>query len=133
MTKAPGSLALPPSSASAWNTGQSDGRPGKADRGIDDYRRIIDAHRERFRSCYDTAFSTEPGAKGTITLTWILSPTGAVADGAGIDKNASDFYSESLERCMVAALKSLSFPPSTRKRESTVRYPFGFQPGTDAE
>lgn len=124
----PGALALPPGSASAWNTGQSDGQPGKADRGIQDYQRIIQEHREKFRSCYDAARAKRDGIKGRVTLVWVLDPKGAIRDGAHIDPKASDFHDEFLEQCMVGAVKTLTFPPSRRGMDSTVRYPFDFRP-----
>ncbi|MCL2824388.1 MAG: AgmX/PglI C-terminal domain-containing protein [Polyangiaceae bacterium] len=125
---APGTVTTPPGSASAWNTGQSDGKPGTTDRGVDDYRRIIDADRAKFRSCYDAARAKQSGIQGTVTLVWVLDPAGAVRDGAHIDEAASSFKTAELEKCMVDALKSLTFPPSTRGLDSTVRYPFGFKP-----
>jgi hypothetical protein len=125
---ASGSVALPPPNASAWNTGQSDGQPGKADRGITDYQRIIQDNREKFRSCYDAALAKQDGIKGRVTLVWVLDPAGAVRDGAHIDPAASDFQNDMLEKCMAAALKTLTFPPSKRGMDSTVRYPFDFQP-----
>lgn len=123
-----GDVSLPPTAASAWNTGQSDGQPGKADRGIKDYQRIIQDNREKFRSCYDAALAKRDGIKGRVTLAWVLDPKGAVKDGAHIDPDASDFHDEFLEKCMVAALTTLTFPPSTRGMESTVTYPFNFNP-----
>ena len=124
----PGELNLPPGSASAWNTGQSDGQPGKADRGIQDYQRIIQEHREKFRSCYDAARAKRDGIKGRVTLVWVLDPKGEIRDGAHIDPKASDFHDQFLEECMVGAVKTLTFPPSRRGMDSTVRYPFDFRP-----
>ena len=126
-----GEMDLPPGSASAWNTGQSDGQPGKADRGIKDYQRIISDNRDRFRSCYDAALAKHEGIKGQVTLEWVLDPKGKVKEGAHIDPDASDIQDEFLEKCMVAALRNLSFPPSRRGMESTVRYPFRFNPGSN--
>jgi len=124
---APGTVGLPASSASAWNTGQSDGQPGKADRGIADYQRIIGENREKFRSCYDASPAKQKGNKGRVTLMWVLDPAGAVKDGASIEQASSDFYCETLETCLVTTLKTLTFPPSTRGMNSSVRYPFDFQ------
>jgi len=129
---ASGSLHLPASTASAWNTGQSDGQPGKADRGIADYQKIIQNDREKFRSCYDAALAKRKDIKGRVTLVWVLDPAGAVRTADDhkphIDPNASAFYDEFLEACMVGAVKTLTFPPSRRGMDSTVRYPFDFQP-----
>lgn len=123
-----GDVALPPPSASAWNTGQSDGSPGKADRGIKDYQKVVQDNREKFRACYNAALAKNEGIKGRVTLVWVLDPKGVVKDGAHVDAEASDIQDPFLENCMVAALKSLTFPTSTRGMDSTVRYPFQFNP-----
>jgi len=124
----PGDVDLPPPSASAWNTGQSDGQPGKADRGIKDYQRIIQENREKFRACYDAARAKHEGIKGRVTLVWVLDPKGTVKDGAHMDAAASDFEDAFLESCLVSKLKTVAFPPSRRGMDSTVTYPFTFNP-----
>jgi len=123
----PGEVALPPGSASAWNTGQSDGQPGKADRGIKDYQAVIGSNRDKFRACYEQALAKHSGIKGRVTLAFVLDPKGNVKE-AHIDKDASDIVEPDLETCMVAAIKSLGFPPSRRGMDSNVRYPFTFNP-----
>ena len=123
----PGEVALPPGSASAWNTGQSDGQPGKADRGIKDYQAVIQSNRDRFRACYEQALAKHSGIKGRVTLVFVLDPKGNVKEGH-IDKDSSDIVEQDLETCMVATIKALGFPPSRRGMESNVRYPFTFNP-----
>ena len=127
----PGEVAVPGASASAWHTSQSDGKPDKGDRGIRDYQRIVQENRDKFRACYDAARgqgSNSPNIRGKVTLVWTLDPQGNLREGASIDRTASDFYDEFLEKCMVGALKQLTFPPSRRGLDSTVRYPFDFKP-----
>ena len=58
-----------------------------------------------------------------------LAVDGKVLDAA-IDPSASDITLPELEKCMASAVKSLSFPPSKRGKESVVRYPFDFKPGS---
>lgn len=120
-------MAVPAPSASAWNTAQSDGQGEAQDRGIKDYQRIISERRDLFRACYDRSLAANPGIQGKVVLQFVLDPNGAVKE-AFIDKSASDITLADLEGCMAAAVKSLSFPPSTRGMESTVRYPFTFTP-----
>jgi TonB family protein len=123
---APGAVGVPPASASAWNNAQSDGKPPAADRGLNDYRAIIQNNRDRFRACYEASLGAHPGLKGTAVLRFVLTPDGTVKEAA-LDKT-SDLVEPELEKCMVRALKALSFPPSKRGMESTVRYPFTFTP-----
>ncbi len=124
---AQGDVALPPGSAKPWNNAQSDGNATTGDRGIDDYRKIIQDNRDKFRRCYQASLKAHPGIKGNVTLTFVLAPKGEVKEAA-IDKGASDITEPDLETCMVSVLKTLAFPPSKRGMESTVRYPFNFNP-----
>jgi TonB family protein len=124
---APGDVALPPGSAKPWNNAQSDGNAPTGDRSLDDYRKIIQDNRDKFRRCYEVSLKAHPGIKGNVTLKFILTPKGEVKE-AFIDKSASEITEADLETCMVAVLKTLSFPPSKRGMESTVRYPFNFNP-----
>lgn len=124
---APGDVALPPASAKPWNNAQSDGNAPTGDRGIDDYRTIIQTNRDKFRRCYEVSLKAHPGIKGNVTLKFTLDPAGAVKE-ALIDKSASDITESDLETCMVSVLKTISFPASKRGMDSTVRYPFNFNP-----
>lgn len=124
---APGDVALPPGSAKPWNNAQSDGNAPTGDRSLDDYRKIIQDNRDKFRRCYEVSLKAHPGIKGNVTLKFVLTPKGEVKE-AFIDKGASEITEPDLETCMVAVLKTLSFPPSKRGMESTVRYPFNFNP-----
>jgi TonB family protein len=125
----PGGVDLPAASGSARNTGESDGPPPKADRGINDYRAIVQGNRDAFRACYEKSLGAHPGIKGRVSLVFLIDPKGNVKE-ARIDPAASDIHHKDLEDCMVAALKNLSFPPSRRGMESTIRYPFQFNPQT---
>jgi TonB family protein len=126
-----GDVALPPSSAKPWNNAQSDGNAPTGDRGIETYQQIIQRNRDMFRRCYDQSLKTHPGIQGKVTLKFVLNPKGDIKE-ASIDRSASDITEPDLETCMVAALKALSFPASTRGMESTVRYPFNFFPRAPA-
>ncbi len=84
-----------------------------------------------FRRCYDQSLRTHPGIQGKVTLKFVLTPKGDIKE-AFLDKSASDITEPDLETCLVAALKALSFPASTRGMESTVRYPFNFYPRAPA-
>lgn len=126
---APGDLALPPASAKVWNNAQSDGNVPTDDRGMKDYQAVIQSNRDKFRACYETSLGSHPDIRGSVTLSFRLAVDGKVLDAA-IDPSASDITLPELEKCMASAVKSLSFPPSKRGKESVVRYPFDFKPGS---
>lgn len=126
---ASGDVELPASSAKAWNNAQSDGAAPVTDRNVSDYQAIVQNNRDKFRACYDASLAASPGIQGRVTVRFVLSPDGSLKEGA-IDPSASDITKPDLERCLVAALRSLKFPPSKRGMESTVRYPFNFKPGS---
>lgn len=126
---ASGQLALPPASAKAWNNAQSDGKVPDADRGIDEYRAVIQANRDPFRACYEKSLSKNPDIKGRVTLSFRLGVDGKVLDAA-IDPSASDISLPELDKCMADAVRALKFPPSKKGKESVVRYPFEFKPGS---
>jgi len=124
---APGDVTLPASSASAWNNAQSDGKSPTNDRNISDYMAIVQNNRDKFRTCYEASLSAHPGIKGRTMLRFVLSPDGTVKE-AGIERSNSDITEADLERCLAATVKKLSFPPSKRGMETTVNYPFHFNP-----
>lgn len=126
---ASGQLALPPASAKAWNNAQSDGKVPDADRGIEEYRAVIQANRDPFRACYEKCLSKNPDIKGRVTLSFRLGLDGKVLDAA-IDPSASDISLPELDKCMADAVRALKFPPSKKGKESVVRYPFEFKPGS---
>ena len=126
-TAAAGDVTLPPSSASAWNNAQSDGKAPTTDRNIADYQAIIQNNRDRFRTCYEASLAAHPGIKGRAMLRFVLAPNGTVKE-AGLERSNSDITEDDLDRCMGEAVRKLSFPPSKKGMETTVRYPFHFNP-----
>lgn len=94
-----------------------------------DYQAVIQSNRDKFRACYETSLGSHPDIRGSVTLSFRLAVDGKVLDAA-IDPSASDITLPELEKCMASAVKSLSFPPSKRGKESVVRYPFDFKPGS---
>ncbi len=117
-TQAPKTVgAAQPDSAGAVN-----------DRGLNDYRAIITANRDKFRACYEASLKAHPGVHGTVMLKFLLAPDGSMKEAA-VEPDASEIHADDLDRCLIATVKGLKFPPSKRGMESTVRYPFTFSPG----
>jgi TonB family protein len=114
------SPALPPAASAS--------KPSEGpDRTLDDIRAIVSNNRDAFRACYDKAANTRPRIKGTFTLKFIVNPDGTVKS-AEADATKSEIHVPELDSCAVTALKALKFPPSKRGMESSVNYPFNFNP-----
>jgi protein TonB len=94
---------------------------------MDDIRAIIAGNRDAFRACYDRSVKTHPGIKGRFTLKFVVSPEGVVKSAEN-DATKSEIHAPDLDTCAIGVLKGLKFPPSKKGMESTVNYPFDFNP-----
>jgi TonB family protein len=94
---------------------------------MDDIRAIVAGNRDLFRACYDRSLKTHPGIKGKFVLKFVVNPDGSVKSAEG-DATKSEIHTPDLESCAVGVLKGLKFPPSKKGMESTVNYPFDFNP-----
>ncbi len=94
---------------------------------MDDLRAIIAGNRDAFRACYEASLKKHPGIKGRFLLKFVVNPDGTVKS-AGADPTKSEIHASDLETCAVGVVKGLKFPPSKKGMESTVNYPFDFNP-----
>jgi TonB family protein len=94
---------------------------------MDDVRAVVAGNRDAFRACYDKSLKTHPGIKGRFMLKFVVNPDGSVKS-AESDVAKSEIHASDLESCAVGVLKGLKFPPSKKGMESTVNYPFDFNP-----
>jgi hypothetical protein len=94
---------------------------------MDDIRAIVAGNRDAFRACYDRSLTKHPGIKGRFMLKFVVSPEGVVKSAEG-DATKSEIHAPDLESCAIGVLKGLKFPPSKKGMESTVNYPFDFNP-----
>ena len=97
------------------------------DRTLNDIRAVVASNRDSFRACYDRSLTAHPGIKGSFVLKFVVNPDGTVKS-AEADQSKSEIHASDLETCAIAALKGLKFPPSRKGMESTVSYPFDFNP-----
>jgi TonB family protein len=84
--------------------------------------RVIATSRPRFRSCYNTALNSDPGAEGTVKLAISIDATGAVSAVKVVSSTAP----AAVASCVTAAVKSLQFKPP--KSAGTVTVPLVFKP-----
>jgi TonB family protein len=123
---APGAASASPSPTPAAAAASAAPAP-QPDRNMNDIRAVVAGNRESFRACYDKSLKAHPDIKGTFVLSFVLNPDGTVKS-AQADQSKSQIHTADLETCAVATLKTLKFPPSRKGMESTVNYPFDFNP-----
>jgi len=121
----PAAASAAPSSPSLAAAAPTQASP--PDRNMDDIRAIVAGNRDAFRACYDRSLTKHPGIKGRFTLKFVVSPEGVVKSAEG-DATKSEIHAPDLESCAIGVLKGLKFPPSKKGMESTVNYPFDFNP-----
>ena len=90
-------------------------------------QKIIRDHRQSFRDCYDDFLVGHPAIAADLTLGFTIGRKGDVKS-ASIDEAVSTSNDPELAQCLVQAMRALTFPPSSRGFESTVSYPFNFNP-----
>jgi hypothetical protein len=97
------------------------------DRSADDITKIVQRNRDKFRCCYDWVLKDHTDASGSFVLKFTLNPDGTLKE-ASHDTGASDIKIPAMGECAINVLKTISFPPSKRGKESAVSYPFVFKP-----
>ncbi|MBK7578804.1 MAG: AgmX/PglI C-terminal domain-containing protein [Myxococcales bacterium] len=90
-------------------------------------QKLVQDNRKPVRECYEKARKQIPDLKGTMTIHFVLDPEGKVKE-AVLNVEKSEVKSPDVVSCAVAVLKKIKFPPSSRGMESTVNYPFTFNP-----
>jgi hypothetical protein len=95
-------------------------------------RQVVLEHRPLVRDCYEKARKDLPSLQGDMVLHLVIDPEGKVKT---IELNAerSTLKSPAVVDCAVSALKSVTFPPSSRGMESVMNYPFNLMPGGPAQ
>jgi TonB family protein len=126
---APSPAAAAPSASSSPSLAASPAAsaPTPAGRNMDDVQAIVAGNRDAFRACYDRSLKTHPGIKGRFVLKFVVNPDGSVKS-AESDVTKSEIRTSDLESCAVGVVKGLKFPPNKKGMESTVNYPFDFNP-----
>jgi TonB family protein len=122
------STASPSAPASPVSSTPSEPREAARDaRGKDEIQAVIAANRDKMRACYDAALKNNPGIQGDLVVTFVINPDGSVKS-AEVNWTESELHVPELDSCAVDVLRSLKFPPSSRRLESKVNYPFNFNP-----
>ncbi|MEZ4385392.1 MAG: VIT domain-containing protein [Nannocystaceae bacterium] len=97
---------------------------GSLDRDI--IRRIIRAHINEVRHCYNQGLQRDPKLAGRLAIKFKILGTGAVAKEVEIETSIGD---EKVDQCVSKALRRWKFPKPEGGGEVVVTYPFLLEPG----
>ncbi len=86
-------------------------------------QRVVYSRMGAFRACYEAAASRDPMLKGTVTVSWRITPGGSVT-GAVI--GGSSLGNARVEGCVLRQVKRLRFP--TADKATSASFPFAFRP-----
>lgn len=101
--------------------------PSADSRTLESIRGVVSENRQKVRDCYEAALKNNPDIVGDLVVSFVIDPQGKVKS-AEVNWNESDIHVPELDTCAVAAIRSLTFSPSSKGLESTVNYPFNLNP-----
>ncbi|MEM6989074.1 MAG: AgmX/PglI C-terminal domain-containing protein [Myxococcota bacterium] len=89
-------------------------------------RRIVRAHINEVRYCYNQGLVRKPDLEGRVTIKFTISPTGDVDKS---DVNKTTVEDKNVGRCIAKAVKRWQFPEPDGGGVVVVSYPFVLAPG----
>jgi TonB family protein len=92
----------------------------------DQIRRVMRQEQHRVRFCYERALIKNPRLAGAVQVRLVIQPSGKVSS---VDIVSSTLHRPEVERCIVAAIKGVVFPPPQGGGIVVVRYPYRLEPG----
>ena len=90
-------------------------------------RRIVRAHINEVRYCYNSALRGNPNNHGKLAVNFVIDASGKVPVATVASRD--DTLSESVGTCVAKAIKRWKFPKPTGGDNVVVEYPFIFQAG----
>ncbi len=84
-------------------------------------RRVVRQHLNEIRFCYEMALNSNPDLAGRVSVRFVISPMGGVAQS---NVAASTLGNEQVESCMVRAVRRWTFPSPEGGGIVVVTYPF---------
>jgi Ca-activated chloride channel family protein len=97
---------------------------GNLDRVI--IRRIVRAHVNEVRHCYNRGLALDPNLGGRVVIEFVIGVLGKVTVSV---VSSSDLPDEAVGQCIATAVKRWTFPKSQGGSSVLVRYPFVLSPG----
>jgi len=99
---------------------------GNLDRDI--IRRIIRAHINEVRSCYNAALTSDPTSAGRVAISFVITGKGKVGQSVVQENTTAD---TKLGTCIAKAVKRWTFPKPRGGGDVTVTYPFVLSTDSD--
>jgi len=97
---------------------------GALDRDI--IRRIVRAHINEIRSCYNAGLTKDPNLQGRVAVNFVITGTGKVGSSVVQESTIKD---ASVANCVAKAVKRWQFPKPRGGGNVIVTYPFNLSPG----
>ena len=86
---------------------------------------VLRSKRKVYRECFNVAHAAHPELEfAVVTFAIDLKPSGEVEAIKRVEGTPSEQVD--MVDCMTAAIRSLTFPPHPKGRETTVRYPLEY-------
>ncbi len=89
-------------------------------------RRIVRAHINEVRYCYNQGLARDPNLKGRVSIQFNIGPTGSVPVAVVADSSIKD---TNVSNCIAKAVKRWQFPKPPGGGSAVVTYPFVLEPG----
>jgi outer membrane biosynthesis protein TonB len=89
-------------------------------------RRIVRAHINEVRYCYNQGLTRDPALAGKVSIQFTIAASGKVSVATVADSTLSD---ENVANCIAKAVKRWTFPKPTGGGVVVVTYPFVLEPG----
>jgi TonB family protein len=95
---------------------------GSIDR--EEIRRVVMAHVNDVKHCYDQGLKRQPGLEGRVVLKFLIGKTGTVI---GVTVPQTTLNDRQVEQCMVGAATKWTFPKPKGEGDVSFVYPFIFK------
>ncbi|HEY0134418.1 MAG TPA: TonB family protein, partial [Nannocystis sp.] len=89
-------------------------------------RRIVRAHINEVRYCYNQALARDPNAKGRVAITFTVAADGKVLKAEVSESTMAD---AAVGTCVATAVKTWTFPKPDGGASVIITYPFVLEPG----
>ena len=89
-------------------------------------RRIVRAHINEIRSCYNEGLTRDPNLSGRVVLKFTIKPDGKVRSAVVSSNDSGD---SAVGKCMAKVAKNWKFPKVPGGGDVVVSYPFVIHPG----
>ena len=100
---------------------------GEETRTVEVISKLVKDQRQPVRDCYDKARKDIPDLKGDMVIHFVLDPKGNIKN-IELNVERSTLKSPPVADCAIKVIKGIKFPASSRGMDTTVNYPYNFNP-----